>query len=424
MSDRRVVATQTVILAGGRGTRLGDLTDTTPKPLLPVGGKPFLEYLVWNLRRHGIRRIVFSVGYLADAIESAFGDGERLDVSISYSRETTPAGTGGALWLAREQLDEWFYVLNGDTFFDANYLKLPRLQPSPPRGMALTLRHVEDTSRYGAVVLSGDRVERFAEKQATGPGWINGGIYLMNRTLLERLSKLPCSLENDLIPQLAAEGEVLATRSNGFFIDIGTPEQYAASQTLVPEALRRPVAFLDRDGVLNHDDNYVHRPDQFRWIDGAREAVRDLKDLGYYVIIVTNQAGIGHGYYDETQFRSLMDHVQRELMAVGGSFDDVYFCPCHPNAVRDEYRCESFDRKPNPGMLLRALDKWPIDQSRSFMIGDRETDAEAARQAGVRFHMFSGGNLQEFVRQVTAGSHGQSTVGSARDQQAPVVNVR
>jgi D,D-heptose 1,7-bisphosphate phosphatase len=159
----------------------------------------------------------------------------------------------------------------------------------------------------------------------------------------------------------------------------------------------RPAAFLDRDGVINVDHGYIHRPDQVEWIPGAQESVRRLKELGYRVVVVTNQAGVAYGYYDEASVAALHLWMQNELAAQGAVIDAFYYCPYHPEAKVEKFRHAHFDRKPEPGMILRAMSDLQIDKAGSFLVGDRDTDIEAARRAGIRGLLFAGGNLAEFL---------------------------
>jgi D-glycero-D-manno-heptose 1,7-bisphosphate phosphatase len=160
----------------------------------------------------------------------------------------------------------------------------------------------------------------------------------------------------------------------------------------------RPALFLDRDGVLNEDRGYVHRWEDFRWIPGAQEAVAAFNRAGWLVIVVTNQSGVGRGYYTEDEMHALHARMAEELSAAGARIDAFYFCPHHPDAAEESYRHpDPPDRKPNPGMILRALADWPIDRERSLLVGDKSSDMEAARRAGVRALRFRGGDLAEFL---------------------------
>lgn len=163
----------------------------------------------------------------------------------------------------------------------------------------------------------------------------------------------------------------------------------------------RPALFLDRDGVLNEDQGYVHRWEDFRWIEGAREAIAAFNRAGWLVIVVTNQSGVGRGYYTEAAMHALHARMNAELAVAGGRIDALYYCPQHPEASVEAYRHpDPPDRKPNPGMILRALAEWPIDRERSVLVGDKPSDLEAAARAGVRGLLFRGGSLAAFLQSV------------------------
>ena len=166
-----------------------------------------------------------------------------------------------------------------------------------------------------------------------------------------------------------------------------------------PPPVRRPALFLDRDGVLNEDRGYVHRWEDFSWIDGAREAIAAFNRAGWLVFVVTNQSGVGRGYYTEADVVTLHGHMADALAQVGGRVDAFYYCPDHPEAAESRYRHpDPPDRKPNPGMLLRAISEWPVDLQKSLMVGDKDGDLEAGRRAGVRARRFEGGDLHAFLR--------------------------
>ncbi|MBF0369573.1 MAG: D-glycero-beta-D-manno-heptose 1,7-bisphosphate 7-phosphatase [Magnetococcales bacterium] len=160
----------------------------------------------------------------------------------------------------------------------------------------------------------------------------------------------------------------------------------------------RPAAFLDRDGVLNVDTGYLHDPRDFRWIEGAREGVRSLNEAGFWVFVVTNQSGVARGYYDEAAVERLHGWMNRELAGEGARVDGFYYCPHHPTAGEGKYRRSCDCRKPAPGMLLRAIQEWPVNLADSFMVGDKPSDMQAAAAAGVVGHLFSGGNLLTRLR--------------------------
>lgn len=175
------------------------------------------------------------------------------------------------------------------------------------------------------------------------------------------------------------------------------------------QAILRPCAFLDRDGVLNVERGYAHRVEDLAWIENAPQAVRFLNQAGYLVIVVTNQSGIARGLFDEAQMHAFHAAMQADLAHINAQIDAFYFCPFHEAAVSDRYRHPNHpDRKPNPGMLLRAMADWPIDASASFMVGDRDTDMAAAARAGIAGRLYQGGSLLELVEACCNGPVAQA----------------
>jgi D-glycero-D-manno-heptose 1,7-bisphosphate phosphatase len=159
----------------------------------------------------------------------------------------------------------------------------------------------------------------------------------------------------------------------------------------------RPALFLDRDGVINVDHSYVFSRENFEWVDGAQAVIRRFNDMGWWVFVVTNQSGIARGYYTEEQMQSLHDWMSAELGATGAHIDRIYHCPFHEDGTIPRYTRDSYDRKPKPGMLIRAMTDFPVIKERSFLIGDKQADLDAARAAGVRGFLFSGGDLAAFA---------------------------
>lgn len=220
---------QAVLLAGGLGTRLRSVVNDRPKPMALIENKPFMEYVVHELSRHGITDIIFAVGYKGSMVEEYFKDGKDFGVRVSYSYEEEPLGTAGAIKLAGKMIeDEKFFVLNADTFYQIDYSRLVSLGEEKALDMSLVLREVPDVSRYGEAVLSDHMLTGFNEKTSESrPGTINGGVYLMTKPLLQEIPEGKVSLENDMIPKWLKEGRRLGGFVNdGYFIDIGIPEDY------------------------------------------------------------------------------------------------------------------------------------------------------------------------------------------------------
>jgi D-glycero-D-manno-heptose 1,7-bisphosphate phosphatase len=388
---------QAAILVGGQGTRLGQLTADIPKPMLDIDNRPFLDYLVWNLKRHGFGEIIFLCGYKGEQVRDYFGEGQDGCVFL-YSFEKDLAGTAGALLQAKELLRDQFLLINGDTIFDINYLDLVCSETKGPWMVKMALRCVTDVSRYGSVQREDGIVTGFTEKEFSGQGQINGGVYWMKKDIAQYAEGLPCSLEKDILPILVERRLLHAWAYNGFFIDIGLPEELDRARNELPDWKRRPAVFLDRDGVINKDKNYVSRVEDFEWIEGAREAIKLLNDRGYLVIVITNQAGVARGYYTEEDVHALHCWINDELGRMGAHIDAFYYCPHHPEAGIEKYRMHCDCRKPLPGMLLKALEDWPIEREHSCMIGDKEKDVDAANAASINGILFNSGSLFEYIQ--------------------------
>jgi D,D-heptose 1,7-bisphosphate phosphatase len=393
------------MLVGGLGTRLGGLTAVTPKPLLPCGDRPFLAWLMREFIRFGVEEFVLLTGHLSAEVGARVASLAALlprDVNIVVSCEPIRAGTGGAMWHARNHLDARFLLCNGDSLFDCNLARLLSAGEADTTDRML-LRESSDVSRYGLVRLDRDVVTEFNQQAEAGKGgMINTGIYLFNRALLDDLSPV-CSLEADILPRLAARGALRGTVADGYFRDIGIPEDYVVAQQAIPRLLRRRALFLDRDGVINVEHGYVGTRDRFEWMPGACEAVRAATDAGWHVFVITNQSGVARGLYDEAAVMALHGWMTDEVRRAGGTIDDIRYCPFHPDGVVPAYRKVSDWRKPAPGMLLDLVRAWEVERDRCLLIGDQDSDMAAAAAAGIRARRFSGGNLLEFIRPILNG---------------------
>lgn len=398
---------QAVVLVGGRGTRLGDLTADLPKPLLDIAGRPFLDYLLESCLRFGFREVLLLAGYRAaevaryvEARRGALPAGIRLEAVV----EVTPRGTAGALRHAVDRLEPQFLLVNGDSFLDANWLDLVPISTAAGTMLVMALCRVADASRFGEVAMESERVMGFAERGAAGPGLINAGIYVVDRRIVAGFPESG-SIERLVLPELAARGLVRGRAYDGYFIDIGVPAALKEAQTTLPQRRLRSAVFFDRDGTLVADGGHVYRPEDLVFLPGAIAAVKRVNDLGRYAFLVTNQAGVARGYFTEADVKIFNAELQRRLRAAGAHFDDMRYCPFHPAGKIEAYRCASDWRKPAPGMLLDLMRSWPVRHECSWVVGDKESDVLAAKAAGLHGVLYSGGDLDTFLsRQIVARS--------------------
>ena len=223
---------EAIVLAGGFGTRLAAQLDGVPKPMAPVAGRPFLEILLAQLRRGGCSRVLLSVGHLHQVIRDHFGAAFH-GMQIDYVIEAAPLGTGGAIRVALAQASEdSALVLNGDTFVDADYAAMLRFHAAEGAAVTIAVVHQPDIARYGSVAIEGNRIERFDEKGRSGPGWINAGAYVLSKDLRwpaglqERFS-----IERDFFVPEVARLRPAAYKVNGYFLDIGIPDDLDRAQT-------------------------------------------------------------------------------------------------------------------------------------------------------------------------------------------------
>jgi NDP-sugar pyrophosphorylase family protein len=353
---------QCAVLIGGLGTRLGELTAATPKPLLTCGDRPVLAWLLREFLRYGIDDFLLLTGYLPAVVEAALPAitaGLPRPVRITCSTEPIRAGTGGALYHARHHLAERFLLCNGDSMLDCNLGRLLADAAADPETIVgrMMLRRLGDASRYGVVELQGDHVTAFQERPQPGsPGTINAGIYVLNRSVMHDIGPV-CSLERDVLPALATRGSLRGTVGEGYFIDIGIQADLERAQTELPARLHRGALFLDRDVLLGDGDG---RP--FGWKPGAIETIRAANDAGIHVFVV-DQSGIGDGVLDDDRYQCMGD----EIRTAGGTLDDA-----------------RFHRLSRAGGLLDLMTKWEIDPGRGLLIGNQSADAALAGVRSVR----------------------------------------
>jgi phosphoheptose isomerase len=368
-----------VVLAGGFGTRLRPALCDRPKVLAEVNGRPFLFILLDQLADAGVCRIVVCTGHLGDQVRAAVGDTHR-GVPVVYSHETSPLGTGGAVRQAFVNFpDELFLVVNGDSYVAADLGEFRRVHQANGQPGSLLLTWVDDSARFGTVETAADgRILRFMEKRGIAePGWINGGMYLLSRALLETLPpEAPLSIERDVFPDWVQRG------LGGYcvrapFIDIGTPESLASAAAFFAglAGRRKRFAVVDRDGAIIVQKRYLSSPDEVELLPNAAAGIRRLRELGLGVVVATNQSPVGRGYFGMDAVDRVNSRMAALLAAEGATIDRFYICPHTPD---DACAC----RKPNPGLLLQASLDFAFDPAAAFVIGDKDCDIDMGRNCG------------------------------------------
>jgi histidinol-phosphate phosphatase family protein len=370
---------QAVILAGGRGIRLKPITDTIPKPMIAFHGKPFLEYLICQLKDWDIKNILLLLGYLPETVTGYFGNGQSLGVNIQYSITAVDDDTGQRLRYAKDQIDDLFLFLYCDNYCPLDYNKLWESFCSKKISAQITAylntdKYTRDNLRIG----SDSIIEKY-DKSRTDPelSGVDIGYAIIKKEVLEMIPAANVNFEKAVYPELVKNRALGAFSTHHRYYSIGNPERLPVTAEFLEG---KPLIILDRDGVLNQKPpraQYITRWDEFRWLPGAKQAIKLLNDAKYRVVVVSNQAGIARGLMNETDLNVIHGKMLEELADEGGAIAKIYVCP---HGWDD--RCEC--RKPKPGMLFAVQRDFHIDLTKTFFIGDDERDVQAGNAAGCK----------------------------------------
>jgi histidinol-phosphate phosphatase family protein len=392
--------TQAVILAGGRGHRLRPITDTCPKPMINIHGKPFLEYLVEMLRDQGFERVLLLLGYMPQVIQNYFGDGSQWGVKIDYVVSAVEDETARRVKLAEAYLDPCFLLMYCDNYWPLHMDKMwSRFVASNALAMVTVYSNKDNYSKDCIRVDQDDYVVLY-DKSRTSPGLkgIEISYAIINKAVVELLPPHNIGFEEALYPELAERRQLLAYVTDHRYYSVGSHDRLPLTHDFLA---RLPTVILDRDGVLNKRPpraHYVRSWDEFEWLPGAKEALRLLHEAHYRVIIISNQAGIARGAMTQADLLEIHERMQAEAVETGGRITAIYHCP-HD---WDE-GCEC--RKPKPGMLFEAQRDFSLDLSHTLFIGDDERDAEAADLAGCPAVLVTDDvSLLDITRKVVAGT--------------------
>ena len=386
-----------VIMAGGKGTRIAQVNATVPKPMIPIEGKPILEYQIETLKKQGYTDIILIVGHMGNVIQKYFGDGSAFGVQISYIVEEQPLGTAGALYFLKDEIQNDFLLLNGDIIFDVDIQKFLEYHCNQ-RTAATILTHPYDSG----IIIADDknRVTNWLHKEDERLWYknrVNAGLHMFSPRIFESFHEAKkCDLDRDVLKPLIKEGELSVYDSPEYIKDMGTPDRYYAviedikSGKVSAKNLKnkQKAIFLDRDGTINKYVGFLTDINEFELLDGVTEAIKMINESGYLAIVVTNQPVIARGEVSVEELQEIHNKMETLLGQAGAYIDDIFYCPHHPHkgyeGERPEYKIECECRKPKPGMLFAAAEKYNIDLSESWMIGDGENDIEAGKNAGCK----------------------------------------
>jgi len=389
-----------VILAGGKGTRLGDLSKDIPKPMVTVGTKPILEHQIELLVRFGFTEVFIIVNHLKDSIIEHFQDGSKFGIKISYYQESSPLGTVGGLKEIENNLTDDFLVLYGDVMMDMDLERLIKFHQAKNSEATLVL-HPNDHPHDSDLVEmdKNSKIIAFYSKPHNPNiyyhNMVNAGAYVFSPKIFKHLQPgVKADFGKDIFPNIVSKLELFGYNTSEYLKDMGTPERlkqvnedfssgFIQSKSFVN---KQKAVFLDRDGVINKEVSYLHKPEQFELYDYTALAINKLNKAGFVNIVTTNQSSVARNYCSESELSVIHKKMDSLLGQSGAKVDALYYCPHlfdnEATGVLPEYNIDCNCRKPKSGMIQQAVSEFNIDCSQSFVIGDSDRDIISGKNMG------------------------------------------
>ncbi len=398
------------IQAGGAGTRLKEITGDLPKPMVPIGGRPILEWQLLSLKKAGIDEAWIVIGKNGDSIPAYFKDGSALGLSIHYIKEEMPLGTAGALAFVKNVFIDDFFIVFGDLMLDIDwhrFLAFHQKNKAVITAFAHPNSHPFDSDLF--VCDDQERILSIDSKNNNRNYYYenltNAGLYVVSPkvfTLVNETQKV--DFEKDVLPPFIHNGEAYAYRSSEYVKDCGTPERYYAVNEDLQNGVisakslcnKQKAIFLDRDGVINEFGDFVTKEEMFHLLPQAPKAIQLINHSAFLAICITNQPVIARGEVSFAGLKNIHNKMETLLGKEGAYLDDLFFCPHHPDkGFPGEVKELKFDcdcRKPKIGLLLKAQEKYNIDFSKSYFIGDTCRDVQTGINAGCQTILVTSGD--------------------------------
>ena len=394
---------QAVILAGGKGTRLKEVSGDLPKSMVPIMGRPLLQYLIEQCVAYDIVDIKLLVSYKKEVIESYFGDGGQYGASIQYIAEDIPRGTAGALVDALPELDDQFLVVYGDTFFDIDLNAFWQFHHDQSGDVSIFL-HPNDHPHDSDLVeidssFQVQKIHPYPHDEQWRQNLVNAAVYMFNKGALNgvNFTSAKPDIAKELFPlMLASEKRLYGYVSTEYIKDMGTPQRLSKVERDINSGKVKSLnkqtpkmaIFLDRDGTINQEVNHLSNQEQFELIDGVGEAICQINAAGILAVVVTNQSVIARGELEESGLQVIHNKMDTLLGRQGAYIDRLYYCPHHTDSgFKGEVGALKFDcncRKPKIGLFTKAKKDLNIILEKSWVVGDSTRDILAAQNAGMK----------------------------------------
>lgn len=418
---------KTVIMAGGKGTRISSVARDIPKPMIQIQGKPVLEHEIACLKNQGFTDLIITVSHLGNIIMDYFGDGSKISpvtgepfgVNIEYYFEEEPLGNAGALFRIKDKLTEDFLLLNADAIFDVDFNRFVAFHKEKG-GLATLFTHPNSHPYDSGLIIADDNgaVEQWLTKEDTRPTYyrnrVNAGLHVISPKVLDvEITTAKVDLDRQLLKPLSGTGKMFCYDSPEYVKDMGTPERYESVCRDFREGKvqarnlqnKQKAVFLDRDGTINRYVGFLRKEEEFELLPDVAEAIGKINASGYLAVLVTNQPVIARGEVTVAELQNIHNKMETLLGYEGVYVDAIYYCPHHPHKGYEgeipELKFDCDCRKPKPGMLLQAAEEYNIDLASSWMIGDSENDVKAGVAAGCKTAFIG---EEDFGQTVTVGS--------------------
>ena len=412
---------KTVIMAGGKGTRISSIASDIPKPMIKIDNMPVLEHEIECLRRQGFTDIIITVSHLGNIIMDYFGDGSKISpvtgksfgVNIEYFYEKTPLGTAGALFELKDKLTEDFLLLNADAIFDIDFNRFVNYHKSHG-GLVTLFTHPNSHPYDSSLIVANDHgvVTKWLTKEERPEYYknrVNAGLHVISPKVLDIEIDTPkIDLDRQILRPLAQTGQIYTYDSPEYVKDMGTPDRYYLVEKNFKEGIvqsknlhnKQKAIFIDRDGTINKYVGFLNDIEDFELLPGVSEAIKTINESGYLAIVITNQPVVARGEVTFEELDQIHNKMETLLGNDGAYLDAIYYCPHHPDKGFDG------EVEPKTGLIIQAMQDFNIDLNESWMIGDTEIDQKLAENAGIRCKLVDESYLlTDAVKEILVNEH-------------------